>query len=87
MGIIRGRSKGIVPIRKGDRGVGKGETRLTNSPTPIEGINKFIYKKDRNDPSGPASDICSSAKGPIPSGPRDTRSDRVGISGDSDQRT
>jgi hypothetical protein len=42
MGIIRGRSKGIVPIRKGDYGFRKGEARLTNSPTPVEGINKFI---------------------------------------------
>jgi len=65
MGIIRGRSNVIRPIRKGDCSIRKGETRLTDSPTPIEGVNKFIYKEDCDNPSSPTSDVRSRAKSPI----------------------
>jgi len=87
MGIIRGRSEGIVHIRKEDRGICEGETRLTNSPTPVEGIDDFIYKENCNDPSGPTSYVRSGAKSPVLSRPGDTGGGRIGKSGDSGQRT
>jgi hypothetical protein len=71
----------------GDFDTGKGETPLTNSPTPIEGINKFIYNEDRKYPSSPTSDVRSRAKSPVLSGPRDTRSERIGKPGSSEKRT
>ena len=86
MGIIRGRSKGIAPIRKGDCGIRKGETRLTNSPTPIEGVNKFVYKEDCNYPSSPTSDVRGRAKSPILPRPGDTRSNGIWKFGDSERQ-
>ena len=41
MGMIRGGSI-ITSILMGNRGTKDG-MRLTNSPTPIEGINEFVY--------------------------------------------
>ena len=86
MGIIRGRSKGIVHIRKEDGSIWESETRLTNSPTPVEGIDNFIYKEDRNNPSSPTSYVRSGAKSPVPSRPGNTGGGRVGKSGDSERR-
>ena len=87
MGIIRGRSERIVRIRKGYCGFWKSKARLTNSPTPIEGIDELIYKGDCDDPSSPTSDVRSRGKSPIFSRPWDARSDGIGKSGDSMQQT
>ena len=84
VGIIKGRSERITSILTGNRGI-EGGMRLTNPPTPIEGIDEFVYSENSSDPSNPTGDVHSCSKGPILPSPRDTRSDRIRICGDSKQ--
>lgn len=71
----------------GNRDIGEGERRLTNSPTPIEGINELMYDENRKYPNSPTSDVGSRAKSPILPRARDSGSERIRGSGDSIRRT
>jgi hypothetical protein len=57
--------------------------RLTNSPTPVEGINELIYNKNYDDPKKPTCNVCCCTKDPTFAGTGHSGSQRVGIFGNS----